>query len=162
MAVMVGSKGGNVTETNKNFRVVFWQQTDDGLVGIPTANCSSLLADMNHDESSIEFIKHETGSGEQWVCPDTTHLDLLNRKNFVTAVVFQCQMAQYFFDYSSTAYGDLECNNYDVTQQSIDEDDYKVTSAQISQHFNQETYEESGNLDFLYQNVEQYSIASDK
>ena len=65
-----------------------------------------------------------------------------------------CQIAKIFFDVSPAAYGDLECNDYNVTEQSIDEGSYIVSSAQISQYFNQETFEESGNLDFLYQNDE--------
>lgn len=91
---------------------------------IPAVNCSDYFAEeVNQDEESKAYFddawRGPFGKVEQFVCPDTSQLDLLNWNYIFYAEIYACDAAVKFID-SPAAYGDVGCEPYDETSKEVD------------------------------------------
>ena len=57
-------------------RVVFYQLSDSGESAIPAVNCTDFFAD--EVDKTRAFFAEEQNVDNQWFCPDTAQIDLLN------------------------------------------------------------------------------------
>lgn len=111
-------------------RVVFKRISPSGLHFIPAVNCSDFFADEMIDDDSKAFFEYAIDPNfGQWVCPDTTQIDLLNQSHQIFAMILSCEAAKSEGD--SPAYTGLDddsCSTYEETGDSFNYMNYDIYS----------------------------------
>ena len=79
------------TEINSLLQVDFIRKTPEGSFNIPAVDCKDFFAD--EIDSNEAFFEDVFYGEEQWVCPDTSQLDLLNQDYSIEASIVSCEYA---------------------------------------------------------------------
>ena len=149
IAVWINGIDRTQVETNKLMRVVFLQQSGSAEEKsyIPSINCTDFFAD-EIDEGNKAFFEVAFEYG-QWICPDTTQINVMNDNYLLRAKILSCHEA---VDQStSQAYTDEICESYDQTQDSFNDAQYLINSKQITKYFNPDTFLANNTLYYMSQ-----------